>query len=683
MNGRRFCAVFGRFKRAAALALACIICTYGIGAIASAAEPAAAKQPEKVVPRPTLAACGDVPNGRVRCLADVSIDSYSSPEDAVEPGVSGGYGPSEFHTAYQLPCKPGEPVAGVCATPSSFGPETIAIVDAGGYGGSIQADLATYNEHYGLPACTVANGCLTVVNQDGDTSPLPPKISDGWKSEIALDVQTAHMICQTCKIVLVEADDNFVDSLAAAENTAATFSPIAISNSFGADTDVPAYDDDFKHTGIAVVAATGDDGTLAGGQSWPADIPQVVAAAGTTLQLNGDDTWASETVWSGSGGGCSANYAAPSWQTSRGDWAANGCGGGGRAFGDLSAAANPSTGAAIVVGSSWYVIGGTSLSTPLIASMYALANDLPGGTEAVTLPYLNADSSNSHDVTSGNDCTGGGQPNCTAAVGFDVPSGLGTPKGLGLFQFDPEASPTYENRLSRGEALHADEVLGSSPTYPAYRLIMKNNGNLALYKGSKSIWNSHTAHTGSNNRLAMKSNGNLVLYKQSGKAVWSSGTKSSHKSTRPTKMIVKHSGRFGLYKSSGKVIWNSVNGKVRLAEYTRLKPGRSINIHRLLGSRLYKPPYWLSMKRNGNLVLHKKGGKVLWKSRTAHTGHHNRLALQRDGNLVIRTKRGKPVWSSHTAGTGRHNKLVMQGDGNLVLYKKGRPLWSSKSGHIH
>ena len=49
---------------------------------------------------------------------------------------------------------------------------TIAIVDAYGYS-NLASDLATYRSQYGLPACTIANGCLKIVNQNGQTSPLP------------------------------------------------------------------------------------------------------------------------------------------------------------------------------------------------------------------------------------------------------------------------------------------------------------------------------------------------------------------------------------------------------------------------------------------------------------------------------------------------------------------------------
>jgi hypothetical protein len=691
MDGNRLCAVFGRFRRTAVLALACVICIYGgAGSAVLAAVPPGdgsqtgdGSQARKVVPVPARAACGDVPDGRARCLANVSIASYSSPDQTAQPGTTSGYGPQEFHTAYNLPCKPGDPVASICATPDSFGPATIAIVDAGGYGGSLQSDLQTYDDHYGLPACTFANGCLKVVNQDGAASPLPSQVSSGWRTEIALDVQTAHMICQTCRIVLVEADDDYIDSLSAAQDTAASFSPIAISNSWGADTDVTAYDNDFKRTGMAVVAATGDDGTLSGGVSWPADIPQVVAAAGSTLQLNGDDTRASETVWSGSGGGCSITYTAPSWQTSRGDWAANGCDNGGRAFGDIAADANPSTGAAIVVGSSWYLVGGTSLSTPIIASMYALASDLPVGTQASTLPYQNVSASNRYDIISGNDCTSAGQTNCTASAGFDVPTGLGSPMGLGLFQAGPAGgTATYSDRLAIRHALASGESLGSSPTDPAYRLVMKTNGNLAVYKGSDAIWQSHTAGTGSDNRLVLKSSGELVIYTSSNRVVWSSHTASANSSTRPTRLVMKTNGHLVLYTSSGKPIWSSVKGKYTVADYTRLYAGHSISANHTLGSTLYEPRYRLIVRSNGNVLVYRRGGGVMWQSHTAHTGRHNRMVLQRDGNLVIYTRSNKALWQSRTAGAGSHVRLSLRTDGNLVLYKKNTPIWSSRSGRL-
>ena len=97
---------------------------------------------------------------------------------------------------------------------------------------SIEADLAAYNAQYGLPSCTTANGCFRKVNQVGGTS--PPATNSGWALEIALDVETAHAVCQNCKILLVEASSAATSDLGKAENEAIVLGASAISNSWGA-----------------------------------------------------------------------------------------------------------------------------------------------------------------------------------------------------------------------------------------------------------------------------------------------------------------------------------------------------------------------------------------------------------------------------------------------------------------
>lgn len=404
-------------------------------------------------------ACSIGKKGKGWCMAEYSVDANGKPL-TVLPASSGSYGPTEFHTAYNLPCTPGGSVSAICGAPNSFGPETIAIVDAGNFSSGssgLETSLTDYDQYYGLPSCTIANGCLSVLNQSGASSPLPGDA--GWSDEIALDVETAHMVCQTCKIALFEADSSNVASLAAAEVSAAALNPVSISNSWGADSDVTSLDADFDKPGIAIVASNGDSGTVSSGPAWPADNPDVVAAAGTTLQLNTDDSWASETVWDDSGGGCSNYYAVPSWQSSRSDWNTNGCGSF-RAFGDVSADGDPSTGAAINLNGTWYEIGGTSLSSPLIAGMYALAGGVASGTTASSVPYASFTGSNSHDITSGSDCTGSNTTHCTAAVGFDTPSGLGSPNGITGFI----SLPTPPANLKATTASQTELDLSWSPS---------------------------------------------------------------------------------------------------------------------------------------------------------------------------------------------------------------------------
>ena len=123
--------------------------------------------------------------------------------------AEGCYGlrPQDLHSAYELPT----------STPTE---QTIAVVDAFD-DPHIEADLGVYDEAFGLPACTHANGCFTKVNQEGAAGPLPTG-EGGWAVEISLDVEMAHAMCQNCHIVLVEANSERASAFGAAENTAAT-----------------------------------------------------------------------------------------------------------------------------------------------------------------------------------------------------------------------------------------------------------------------------------------------------------------------------------------------------------------------------------------------------------------------------------------------------------------------------
>ncbi|HET9098338.1 MAG TPA: dockerin type I domain-containing protein [Candidatus Saccharimonadales bacterium] len=386
--------------------------------------------------------------GSVACQAEIALNSSGQPLIA-SPASSGALGPQQFHVGYQLPCTPGGAVESACPSPSTYGPETIAIVDAGNFSSGVsglESSLSGYDQYYGLPACSTSNGCLSVVNQSGSASSLPADA--GWSDEIALDVETAHMVCQSCRVVLVEANDAYTSDLAAAEATAASFNPDAISNSWGDTTDDYSYDSNFEKPGIAIVASAGDSGSVGNGASWPADIPDVVGVAGTTLQLNTDNTWAGESLWSGSGGGCSTYYSAPSWQTGLTDWTNNGCGSY-RSFADVSADADPNTGAAVYLNGSWYEIGGTSLSAPLVASIYALDGGLPSTAIGSSVPYADASTANFHDISSGSDCVSGVTVHCTATNGFDTPTGLGSPNGtagLAALPTPPDLSADIVNQ---------------------------------------------------------------------------------------------------------------------------------------------------------------------------------------------------------------------------------------------
>jgi subtilase family serine protease len=319
---------------------------------------------------------------------------------------------------------------------------TVAIVDAQD-DPKAEADLAHYRSQLGLPACTTANGCFKKVNQNGQASPLPAA-DYGWAEEISLDLDMVSAICPTCHILLVEANTPDDVSLGTAVDTAAaTPGVVAISNSYGGaeDSTQLAADAHFNHPGIAVTASSGDSGY---GVSWPASSQYVTAVGGTTLKKASNARGWTETAWSGAGSGCSAYEPKPSWQHD------TGCAK--RTVADVSAVADPATGVGVYdtynsCGTSsfcdflislglaqgldgWAAVGGTSASSPIIASVYALA----GNTATTTYgSYPYAHTSALFDVTSGSNGSCGGTYLCTAVPGYDGPTGLGTPNGTGAF----------------------------------------------------------------------------------------------------------------------------------------------------------------------------------------------------------------------------------------------------------
>ena len=285
-----------------------------------------------------------------------------------------------------------------------------------------ESDLATFRSAYGLPACSTANGCFSKVNQSGNASPLP-RADGGWAQEISLDLDMASATCPNCKILLVEANSNAFTDLVAAEDTAARLGATVISNSYGGSDSAAssAYD----HPGIAVTASTGDNGY---GVESPASYDSVVAVGGTSLTKARNARGWSETAWSGAGSGCSADNAKPSWQTS-----ATQCSG--KANADVSAVADPNTGVAVYDSTrnqgaaGWQVYGGTSVASPIVASVYALS----GNTAGYPASYTWAHTSGLNDVTSGSNGSCTTAVWCNAGSGWDGPTGLGTPNGLGAF----------------------------------------------------------------------------------------------------------------------------------------------------------------------------------------------------------------------------------------------------------
>lgn len=356
----------------------------------------------------------------VHCSAQVMVDAGGNPD--ATPSQPAGYSPTQFHSAYQLPT-------------TSSNPATIAVVDA--YDDPrIASDLATYDSTFGLPvfpACTakLTTACFMKVNQNGGTA--YPFANTSWSLETSLDVETAHQICQNCKLILVEASSASYTNLMAAVDRARLLGATVISNSYGSSefAGETTYDAHFNYPGIAFVFSSGDAGY---GVDYPAASPYVTAAGGTSLVLTSLNARQAETVWDGSGSGCSAYEKKPVFQLT--PLCAR------RTVVDVAADADPNTGAAVYDSyayggaKGWFQVGGTSLAAPLIAGIYGLANNVPLGSFANTLPYSNLNyATNMFDVIVGSNgnCKAASAGLCQAAAGYDGPSGLGAPIGLGAF----------------------------------------------------------------------------------------------------------------------------------------------------------------------------------------------------------------------------------------------------------
>jgi subtilase family serine protease len=359
-----------------------------------------------------VAACGQVAGHVARCHARIVSDAMGHviSDSRVHPPVPSGYSPANLHDAYKM-------------TSSGSTSTIVAIVDAYGYTNA-EADLGVYRTQFGLPSCTTANNCFRKFNQNGVQGSYPAQ-NTGWAQETALDLDMASAMCPNCKIYLIEATSSSYANLATAENTAASKGAHAISNSYGgAESGTTSYESAYNHPGVAVTVSSGDDGYAAGPQ-FPATSPHVTAVGGTHLVTASNSRGWTETVWVDAGSGCSKVYAKPTWQHDATCTK--------RMEADVSAVADPNTGVAVYGpvnsrSSGWLVFGGTSVAAPLIAGVYG-ANG--GAVNYGSDPYNNTGAL--FDVTSGSNGSCGGSYYCTAKVGYDGPTGLGTPNGSTAF----------------------------------------------------------------------------------------------------------------------------------------------------------------------------------------------------------------------------------------------------------
>jgi hypothetical protein len=561
------------------------------------------------------------------------------------PPVNDGYGPPSLQSAYKLP-----------STSAAGLGQTVAVIAAFNDPTAV-ADLAAYRAAWGQPACATATGagCLTVVNQNGAPSPLPPAPpgGDDWTTPASAEVDTVSAVCPNCHIVLVEASSDAGSGLYVSVNVAANLGAKFIAADFSgleSGDDVSEDTQDFSHPGVVITAPGSDDGT----PWYPASSPDVISVGGTTLTAAANARGWTETAWTDSAGTCSSYETKPAWQTYAGCLR--------RTTNDVAADGDPNTGVATYDSYSqggWFETGGTSIAAAIIAAAYALAGPPAPGTNPASALYAHA--SSLFDVTSGGPRDGCNPLSlCTAGAGFDGPTGLGTPNGIAAFQ------PAFANgssRLLAGQIVKAGQDLVSPSGQ--YTLTVQTGGNVVVTGNGCTIWSAGT--TGSGNYLTMQTDGNLVIYTSAGKALWDSKTNGTGSANY---LSLQNDGNAIVFTSAAKNVWAA--GR---ANGSRLCTGGVLHA----GQALYSPSekYELTMQTDGNLVAY-DGTKAIWASGTKGSGTADYLTMQADGNLVVYTSASKAVWASGTKGTGTANYLLVQDDGNVVVYTSaGKSAWAS------
>jgi len=423
----------------------------------------------------------------------VQATAYTNPYGkGTLPYAPCGYTPAQVKGAY-----------GLSQTPYDGSGQTVAIIDA--YASpTIAADANQWSANRGLPGFkanqftqVVAPGTYNHPESGGKNKQDP----QGWYGEETLDVEAVHGMAPGANIVYIGAPNNFQD-LDAALNYAVDkdVAPI-ITNSYGFDTEqlAPGFIKPYEETimqgaveGIGIYFSSGDnsDESLVEGYAtadWPASSPFVTSVGGTTLAVGANNNYLFETGWGttksiwngkawspwspaapgnwvyGAGGGVSTLFAEPSYQqgvvptsvfTKQGRT--------GRAVPDIAAIADPNTGYLIgetqtfpdgTAKYSEYRIGGTSLSSPIVAGIMALANQAAGHSLGFANPllYRLAGSSSFTDVTS---------PSATVAmVRVDYVNGVNASNGTTV------SLRTANQTLSLATTPGWDDVTGlGSPT---------------------------------------------------------------------------------------------------------------------------------------------------------------------------------------------------------------------------
>jgi subtilase family serine protease len=353
------------------------------------------------------AACTGVRIGQAQC--DVLISNKGAQHGTSPAGLSA----TDLEKAYNLP-----------STAKGKG-ASVYIVDA--YDNpNVASDLAEYRSVMGLPTAK-----FNKYNQEGDKSGYPSG-SEGWGVEIDLDTQMVSASCPNCTVNLIEANSSNWSDLETAEVEAVKLGGTIVTNSYDG---TGGSESDYDTKGVTYLASAGDGGL---GLVDPATFDSVVAVGGTDLFPDtGVKRGWTETIWGDSGGGCSnTDETKPKWQTDK-DCSY-------RTGNDVSAVADIEVAEYDTYGEGgWFQVGGTSVSSPLIAGMFALAGNSTKQTGGENLwndftklkLKKQEKQKNIYYISQGSDGQCNSEYLCEAGTKqygiYSGPGGWGSPHGLG------------------------------------------------------------------------------------------------------------------------------------------------------------------------------------------------------------------------------------------------------------
>jgi subtilase family serine protease len=365
-----------------------------------------------------------IPVSSIELAEDIGVRMHTNHQifmgPAVGSGPNGGMTPDQIRAFYGVS--------------SSGGHDVIAVVDAWDYPTALN-DFNYFSNHFGLPQELGTNTVFQVVYAGGTKPSSSDPGAASWNQEAAVDIQWAHAMAPSAKIVLVEAaSDSDTDLLTAVDTAAAIANVKEISMSWASSefAGETSYDTHFNLPGPVFFNAAGDSG---GVTSYPACSQYVVAVGGTSVTTDGSGNWSSEAAWSQGGGGNSQFVSKPSWQERVTTMT-----GGNRGVPDISSDADPLVSGVAMYDSTpykgpsgweegWLVVGGTSVSAPCVAGMVnASGIEFTSTAQFLTTIYENYWKTPYpfRDIITGNN----GFP---AGPGWDYATGVGTPQGTGSF----------------------------------------------------------------------------------------------------------------------------------------------------------------------------------------------------------------------------------------------------------